>query len=162
MATTKPASKTAPKPAAKTAATPAAAPKPKPAAVVAATPTPAAKKVVVNIKVDLVVNTEDDLRQIVFGLEKSTDENGLPKWVIHFKLFKRNSTSVDYTKPRVSLDVVVDKDLHDKAAETAKNGLNTAQEAHLSGPVADAAEESTQPGGTPPTEEVKDTLNQTE
>lgn len=164
---TKPSAKQAPTPpAAKKAATPsaqpAAAPKPKPTPTAVAPaeskPAPAAQKVVTNIKVDLVVNTEDDLRQIVFGLEKSTDNDGQPKWVIHFKLFKRKDASVDYsTKPRVSLDIVVDKDLHGAAAETAKQGLNTAQESHLRGPIADAAEE-----GTLPKEDVTDTLGMKE
>lgn len=146
MATPKPASKSAPKPA------PTAAPQAAPAA--PALP----KQVVTLIQVDLVVNTEDDLRQIVFGLEKSTDDDGEPKWVIHFKLFKRADAATDYGRPRVKLDIVVDKDLHDKAAETAQKGLNTAQAAFLTGPGARAAEDSQKPGGKPADQKLQSTL----
>ena len=125
------ATKTPAKPAAKTA--------------VAAAATPAAaavaKKVTTSISVDLVVNTSDQLRRIEFGLEKSIDDDGEPKWVIHFKLFQRTDKATPYGEARVQLDVVVDKNLHGAAAETAENGLNPAQEAHLTGPGAKAAEE---------------------
>lgn len=125
---TKPPAKQAPKPAAKTAAaTPAAAPVP--------------KKVTTSISVDLVVNTSDQLRRIEFGLEKSIDDDGEPKWVIHFKLFQRTDKATPYGEARVQLDVVVDKNLHDAAAETAEKGFNAAQEAYITGPGAKAVED---------------------
>lgn len=126
-----------------------------------ATPKPAPKlaaKVTTDITVDLVVNTEDELRRIVFGLEKSTDDDGQPKWVIHFKLFQRADKATDYSQPRVSLDVVVDKNLHDKAAATAANGLSAAQAAFLAGPGAKAALDSKKPGGKPADQKVQSTL----
>ncbi len=129
---------------------------PKPASKPAATP---AAKVTTDITVDLVVNTEDELRRIVFGLEKSTDDDGEPKWTIHFKLFQRTDKTVDYGQPRVSLDVVVDKNLHDKAAATAANGLSAAQTAFLAGPGAKAALDSKKPGGKPADQKVQSTLS---
>src|SRR5262249_8487862 len=124
---TKPPAKSAPKPAAKTAATPAAAPAP--------------KKVTTSISVNLVVNTPDQLRRIEFRLEKSIDDDGDPKWVIHFKLFERTDKATPFGEARVQLDVVVDKNLHDAAAETAEKGFNTAQEAYITGPGSKAAED---------------------
>lgn len=114
--------------------------------------------VITNIKVDLVVNTKDDLRRIVFGLEKVSDDNGLPTWTIHFKLFRRDDKAVAYGDARVSLDVVVDKELHSKAAATATNGLSATQAAFLAGPAANAALASQQPGGQPADATIQRTL----
>lgn len=137
---------------AKTAAKTAAAPKP------AAKPKANAGTVTTDISVDLVVNTEDQLRRIEFGLKKSFDDDGLPKWTIDFKLFERTDKSVAYTDPRVSLKVVVDKNLHDKAAQTAKDGLSASQAAFLAGPGAKAAVDSTKPGGKPADQKLQSTL----
>ena len=114
--------------------------------------------VVTNIKVDLVVNTKDELRRIVFGLEKATDDDGLPTWTIHFQLFERSDKASAFADPRVSLDVVVDKELHGKATDTALKGLNAAQAAYLAGPAAAAAIESQAPGGAPADKTVQRTL----
>ena len=114
--------------------------------------------VITNIKVDLAVNTKDDLRRIVFGLEKVTDDDGLPTWTIHFKLFQRTDKTTDFGEPRVSLDVVVDKELHNKANATATTGLSTKQAAFLAGPASAAALESQQPGGAPADKTVQRTL----
>lgn len=148
-----PATKTAPKPAAKAAAKTAAKPAPKPA-----TAAPNAGHVTTSVSVDLVVNTEDQLRRIEFGLEKSIDDDGQPKWVIHFKLSQRADKATPYGDPRVQLDVVVDKNLHGKAADTAAHGLNAAQTAHLAGPGVKAALDSTKPGGKPADQKVQATL----
>ena len=159
MATTKPAAKTVSAPA------PAAAPQPKPKPAsklkpaAAAQPEGGAKKVTTDITVDLVVNTEDDLRRIEFGLQKNTDDDGQPTWTIRFKLFQRADKTVDHGQPRVSLNVVVDKNLHDQAAETAKKGLSPAQAAFLAGPGAKAAMDSTKPGGKPADQKVLATLS---
>ena len=114
--------------------------------------------VITNIKVDLVVNTKDELRRIVFGLEKVTDDDGLPTWTIHFKLFQRSAKAAAFGQPRVSLDVVVDKELNGKADATAKTGLSTAQAAFLAGPASAAVLESQKPGGAPAHKTVQRTL----
>lgn len=114
--------------------------------------------VITNIKVDLAVNTSDELRRIVFGLEKVTDDDGLPTWTIHFKLFQREVKTTEYGQPRVSLDVVVDKELHGKANATATTGLSTKQAAFLAGPASAAAVESQKPGGAPADKTVQRTL----
>lgn len=115
------------------------------------------ERVVTNIKVDLVVNSKDELRRIVFGLEKETDDNGLPKWTIHFKLFQRKDASTAYTDPRISLDVVVDKELHGQAEATTK-GLTARQSAYLAGPATAAAEAAQKPTGKPADEAIQRTL----
>ncbi|HEY8880349.1 MAG TPA: hypothetical protein VIN03_22455 [Roseateles sp.] len=114
--------------------------------------------VITNIKVDLVVNTKDELRRIVFGLEKVSDDDGLPTWTIHFKLFRRDDKATPYGDARVSLDVVVDKELHGKAAATATNGLTATQAAFLAGPASSAALASQQPGGQPADAVIQRTL----
>jgi len=114
--------------------------------------------VITNIKVDLVVNTKDELRRIVFGLEKVSDDDGQPTWTIHFKLFRRDDKATPYGDPRVSLDVVVDKELHGKAAATATNGLTATQAAFLAGPASSAALASQQPGGQPADATIQRTL----
>ena len=131
-------------------------PKPKPA--VASKPKDNTATVTTDISVDLVVNTQDQLRRIEFGLEKSTDDEGQPKWTIHFKLFERTDKATPYGEPRVSLDVVVDKNLHDKAEQTVAKGLNAAQAAFLAGPGAKAAVDSKKPGGKPAGLKVQSTL----
>lgn len=141
-------------------------PKTKPAPVIppphspAALPPRSGSTVTTDITVDLVVNTEDQLRRIEFGLQKSSDDQGQPQWTIHFKLYQRTDRSTAYGDPRVSLDVVVDKNLHDQADQTAAKGLNAAQSAFLAGPGAKAALDSTKPGGKPAGAKLQSTLTQ--
>jgi hypothetical protein len=91
-----------------------------------------------HIEVDLVINAKNGRRRVVFGLEKNTDGDDV-EWKIHFELFERESRSVEYGDPLVSLDVDVDLALHKNAETAAKVGFTPAQSAHAEGPAAEDA-----------------------
>ncbi|CAM5783905.1 hypothetical protein [Rhizobacter fulvus] len=92
---------------------------------------------ITHIKVDIVINTKNRKRRIVFGLEKTTETDSV-EWMIHFKLYERDDPKVDYSDNDllVSLDVEVDAALNAKAEKAATLGFTPAQSAHAEGPAA--------------------------
>jgi hypothetical protein len=96
-------------------------------------------KTLKSISVDLEVMTPDRLKKIVFGLDKSTDAEGV-HWAIDFQFFQRDSKTAAFGDPLVKLVIDVKKSHHALAEETAVKGLNTRQTDHLLGPAAVAAQ----------------------
>ena len=94
-----------------------------------------------SISVDIEVMTKDKLRKVVFGLDKTTADNGEVTWTIDFKLFERENTTDDFDEPLVKLDaVVVKKANFDKAEATAVSGKFKAEQTeHALGPAANDA-----------------------
>jgi hypothetical protein len=90
---------------------------------------------IIKIKVNFELNTPNGLRRVLFGLEKDTQGN-IVIWKIHFQLFQRQKKTDPFEDAIVTLDVEVDKELHDKAAK-ASQGLTPKQSAHALGPAAD-------------------------
>ena len=96
-----------------------------------------AKRVVTDINVEFELNAKNGLRRVMFGLEKSTNNDEVD-WTIEFKLFEREKKSDKYEDPLVSLKVKVDTKLFANA-ENASKGLTSAQTAHALGPAAQDA-----------------------
>ena len=88
-----------------------------------------------SISVDLEVMTSDRLRKVIFGLDKSTEEDEVT-WTIRFQLLERDNKSDEFGDSLIKLTVVVKKANFDNAEITAKKGLNSAQAEHLLGPAA--------------------------
>jgi hypothetical protein len=86
-----------------------------------------------SISVDLEVMTTNRLQKIIFGLDKSTDEDGV-HWVIEFQFLQRETKTDEFGDPLVKLSIDVKKTNEQLAEETAKKGLNSPQAAHLLGP----------------------------
>jgi hypothetical protein len=98
------------------------------------------KKELIKIHVKFTVLTPDQLKQIVFGLDKDTAADGTVSWKITFSLATRASKSEkDFTKV---IDAEVAADLKDVplAEETATKGLNKPQSDHLALNVTTTAE----------------------
>ena len=94
---------------------------------------------IVSISVELGVTTPDNLRHIVFDLDKETADDGTVAWTIDFKFQERSATSEAFIDI-VTLTVKV-KEKNNAAAEaTAKEGLSEAQQTHLQGPAAAASQ----------------------
>ena len=96
---------------------------------------------ILSLKVNIELDTLDQLRKVMFGLEKDTDGSNVA-WTIHFQLQERETESDRFTN-LVTLDVTVDETLHPAAEIAAKDGLTTSQSAHALGPAADDAKDST-------------------
>jgi len=96
-----------------------------------------------SISVDLEVMTPDRLKKVIFGLDKSTDTDGV-KWVIAFQFLQRETKTDEFGDPLVKLDVTVKKANNDAAEQTAVKGLNAAQTEHLLGPAMVAAQRLSQ------------------
>ena len=92
-----------------------------------------------SISVDLEVMTADRLKKVIFGLDKSTDTEGV-HWTIEFQFLQRDKKTDDFGDPLVKLNVDVKKAHNDLAEETAMKGLNAPQSEHLLGPGMIAAE----------------------
>ena len=92
-----------------------------------------------SISVDLEVMTTDRLKKVIFGLDKSTDTEGV-HWVIEFQFLQREKKTEEFGDPLVKLKVDVKKANNAAAEETAVKGLNSAQSEHLLGPTMVAAE----------------------
>jgi hypothetical protein len=96
------------------------------------------KKTIIAIKVNFELNTKDGLRRVIFGLEKNK-KDGVLTWKINFQLFEREKKTDAYTDPLVKLDVEVDQELHQDAADVAAaNRLTTGQKTQALGPAAEA------------------------
>jgi len=99
-----------------------------------------AQKELVKIHVKFTVLTPDQLKQIVFALDKNTADDGTVSWTITFSLATRASKSdKEFTKV---IDAEVAADLKDAplAEETSAKGLNKPQSDHLTLNVATTAE----------------------
>lgn len=99
---------------------------------------PKTDKQLVSISVKFKILTPDQLKQIVFGLSKSTNDD-VDTWVISFELSTRTSATKDFAK---MIEATVNADLKDteKAEETATRGPNQPQSDHLTLNVATAGE----------------------
>jgi hypothetical protein len=101
---------------------------------------PTAQKQLIKIHVQFTILTPDQLKQIVFGLNKDKAADGVTdSWKITFSLSTRDKKTDDFVK---IVDAEVDADLKDApaAADTADKGVNKAQSDHLTLNVATAAE----------------------
>jgi hypothetical protein len=94
------------------------------------------KSTIIAIKVHFELNTKDQKRRVIFGLEKDTQGNKVI-WKISFQLLERDDTSKDFGPAIVSVDIEVDKELHPNAEKAAKDGLTADQSAHATGPAAE-------------------------
>jgi hypothetical protein len=77
--------------------------------------------------------TTDRLKKIIFGLDKSVDDEGT-HWVIEFQFLQRDKKTDPFGDPLVQLAIDVKKSNEAAAEETAARGLNTPQATHLLGP----------------------------
>ncbi len=75
--------------------------------------------------IDLEVDPPSGDTELDFTLEKICNNNGTVGWQLHFELDEKDSTGT--LKPGVKLDIDVND--QDKAAATAKNGLDQNQRA---------------------------------
>lgn len=92
-----------------------------------------ATRTVKSISVDLEVMTTDRLKKIIFGLDKSTEDEEV-RWVIEFQFLQRERKSDPFGDPLVTLSIDVTRANTALAEETAIKGLNSRQSAHLLGP----------------------------
>ena len=93
----------------------------------------AGAKTLRSISVDLEVMTTDRLKKVIFGLDKSSDTEGV-HWVIEFQFLQRDRKTQEFGDPLVKLNIDVKKAHNAAAEETALKGLNSAQAEHLLGP----------------------------
>ena len=80
-----------------------------------------------HISVTFTIVTPDQLRQIIFKLNKSSDSND-DSWSIFFELDERKDPDKPF-KLVAKLEVAVDHNDAAKAAATQKNGMDAAQRA---------------------------------
>jgi hypothetical protein len=92
-----------------------------------------------SISVDLEVMTTDRLKKVIFGLDKSTDAEGV-QWTIDFQFLQREKKTDEFGDPLVKLSIDVKKSNNELAEETATKGLNSSQSEHLLGPGVAAAQ----------------------
>ena len=85
-----------------------------------------------SISVDLEVMTTDRLKKIIFGLDKSTEDEEA-HWVIEFQFLQRDKKTDPFGDPLVKLAIDVKKSNEEAAEETAAKGLNNPQATHLLG-----------------------------
>jgi len=86
-----------------------------------------------SISVDLEVMTTDRLKKIIFGLDKSIEDEEI-QWVIEFQFLQRDNKTDPFGDPLVKLSIDVKKSNEQAAEETASKGLNNPQASHLLGP----------------------------
>jgi hypothetical protein len=110
------------------------------------------------ISVSFQVLTGDQLKQIIFGLNKGCNPDDTSFWTIHFELQERATTS-DTFVVRVKLDISVAQQNQSGAQTTANNGLNSAQTDHLLGPGQSAAQ--LQSSGAITEDQLGDVVQQT-
>ena len=122
-----------------------------------AKPKPSTSSTIIKIKVRFELNTPNGLRRVVFGLEKDTKGN-VVTWKIDFQLFERKKKSDPFGDAIVTLNVEVQKELHDKAEKAAK-GLTAKQSAHALGPAAEDAKAAKE--GEIEQEEAEETVQNT-
>ena len=79
-----------------------------------------------SFSVDLLIVTPNQLRKINFKLSKDSKSDGSEEWTLEFGLNERKKTT-DQFADVVKLTVKIKPAHNDKAAATAKNGLDDAQ-----------------------------------
>ena len=99
----------------------------------------AATKTLKSISVDLEVMTADRLKKVIFGLDKSTDQEEV-HWTIDFQFLQREKKTDEFGDPLVKLSIDVKKSNNELAEETATKGLTSSQSEHLLGPGVAAAQ----------------------
>lgn len=81
------------------------------------------------LSVDLEVHTPDQLRKILFGLQRACNNDNTETWTIRFEVDERANTAADFDL-LVKLNVTVSKAFHAAAEATAQaQGLNASQTA---------------------------------
>jgi hypothetical protein len=90
-------------------------------------------RTVKSISVDLEVMTTDRLKKIIFGLDKSMEDEEV-HWVIEFQFLQRDKKTDPFGDALVKLSIDVKKSNESAAEETAAKGLNNLQATHLLGP----------------------------
>lgn len=76
--------------------------------------------------------TTDRLKKIIFGLDKSVEDEEV-HWVIEFQFLQRDKKTDPFGDPLVKLIIDVKKSNERAAEETAAKGLNNPQATHLLG-----------------------------
>ena len=82
---------------------------------------------VLSVHVVVDVLSKDKLRKFSFGLDKTTEENDVEDWVIHFNLFERSSKNDVFKEPVIHVDVDVKARNFRKMDVTAAKGFNQIQ-----------------------------------
>jgi hypothetical protein len=82
---------------------------------------------VLSVHVVVDVLSKDKLRKFSFGLNKTTEENDVEDWVIHFNLFERSSKDDVFREPVIHVDVDVKARNFRKMDVTAAKGFNQIQ-----------------------------------
>ena len=77
------------------------------------------------VSVGLEVNP-NELRKIIFNLDKLCNDDGTAEWKLHFELQERADASKEFGSV-VKLDVDINKENHQLAEATAKHGLDEDQ-----------------------------------
>ena len=83
------------------------------------------KMLSVHVLVDVL--SKDKLRKFSFGLDKTTEENDVEDWVIHFNLFERSTKDDVFKEPVIHVDVDVKARNFRKMDVTAAKGFNQIQ-----------------------------------
>ena len=99
-------------------------------------PAPKSSKQVVAISVKLEVNTPDQLKRIVFGLVKGTN-NAIVTWTVAFEYHERKKKEDPLVKI-VALDIKIDKKA-ELVEQAAAKGFTKPQAEFAAGPAASAA-----------------------
>ena len=82
---------------------------------------------VLSVHVVVDVLSKDKLRKFSFGLDKTTEENDVEDWVIHFNLFERSSKNDVFKEPVIHVDIDVKARNFRKMDVTAAKGFNQIQ-----------------------------------
>jgi hypothetical protein len=82
---------------------------------------------VLSVHVVVDVLSKDKLRKFSFGLDKTTEENDVQDWVIHFNLFERSSKDDVFKEPVIHVDVDVKARNFPRMEVTAAKGFNQIQ-----------------------------------
>ena len=82
---------------------------------------------VLSVHVVVDVLSKDKLRKFSFGLDKTTEQNDVEDWVIHFNLFERSSKEDVFREPVIHVDVDVKARNFRKMDVTAAKGFNQIQ-----------------------------------
>jgi hypothetical protein len=81
------------------------------------------------LSVDIEVHTPDQLRKILFGLERACNNNGTENWTLRFEVDERPNRTASFDL-LVKLDVKISEVYHAAAEATARaRGLDATQTA---------------------------------
>jgi hypothetical protein len=76
----------------------------------------------------VVIDPDEKLIKVDFGLAKACNDDGTVTWKIDFKFFERDEATKPFGDPLISFDLVVGKDNHVAAEKAATAGLTEDQE----------------------------------